>query len=94
MIQLPCPWCGPRNASEFAHRGEVVPRPDVATASITEWRRYLYFRRNALGWVTETWYHAAGCRRFFTVERNTQTNEARLAPRPEPEPAPRSEDAR
>lgn len=82
MIQLPCPWCGPRNASEFQHHGEVTPRPDVATTSIEEWRRYLYFRRNVRGWAEETWYHTAGCRRFFKVERNTQTNETRPAARP------------
>jgi sarcosine oxidase, subunit delta len=80
MIQLPCPWCGPRNVSEFQHQGEVTSRPDVATATIEEWRRYLYFRRNALGWVEETWYHAAGCRRFFKVHRDTATNETREAP--------------
>ncbi|GAA1798660.1 sarcosine oxidase subunit delta [Planosporangium flavigriseum] len=75
MIQLPCPWCGPRNATEFHHRGEVTPRPEVASVTPEEWRRYLYFRRNACDWVEESWYHAAGCRRFFKVRRHTSTNE-------------------
>jgi sarcosine oxidase subunit delta len=82
MIQLPCPWCGPRNVTEFAHQGEATSRPDVATASDEEWRRYLYFRRNALGWVEETWYHTAGCRRFVRLRRHTGTNEARPVPGP------------
>jgi heterotetrameric sarcosine oxidase delta subunit len=77
MIQLPCPWCGARNATEFSHQGETTSRPDVATATAEEWRRYLYFRRNTFGWVEETWYHTAGCRRFFKVRRHTGTNEAR-----------------
>ncbi len=77
MIQLPCPWCGPRNVSEFGYQGEATIRPDVATATADQWRRYLYFRRNAFGWVVETWYHSAGCRRFFKVRRHTGTNEAR-----------------
>ncbi|MFF4763487.1 sarcosine oxidase subunit delta [Streptomyces sp. NPDC001292] len=75
MIQLPCPWCGPRNVSEFRHHGESTPRPDTASTTPQEWRHYLYFRRNARGWVDETWYHTAGCRRFFRVCRHTSTNE-------------------
>lgn len=79
MILLPCPWCGPRDASEFAHGGEAVARPDPATASPQQWRAYLYMRENALGWTTETWYHRAGCRKFITVQRHTLTNEVRAS---------------
>ena len=77
MILLPCPHCGPRNAAEFRHLGELVPRPDPATAGPAEWRAYLYLRRNPAGWVTERWLHRAGCRKFLTVERHTVTNEVR-----------------
>ena len=28
MILVPCPYCGPRNASEFRWGGEIKPRPD------------------------------------------------------------------
>ncbi len=31
MMLLPCAWCGPRDASEFAHIGEVSARPDPGT---------------------------------------------------------------
>jgi sarcosine oxidase subunit delta len=79
MIQLSCPWCGPRNVTEFRHHGEIVPRPDVVTATPAQWRRYLYFRRNANGWVDENWYHSAGCRRFIRVRRHTETNETEAA---------------
>ena len=79
MILLPCPWCGPRDAGEFAHGGEAVTRPDPATASPQAWRAYLYLRENALGWTTETWYHRAGCRKFITVQRHTMTNEVRAS---------------
>ena len=75
MILLPCPWCGPRDASEFSHAGESAPRPDPGTVSPAEWRGYLYFRANVRGWAVETWYHRMGCRRFFTAERDTATNE-------------------
>jgi sarcosine oxidase delta subunit len=26
--------------------------------------------------VTETWYHRMGCRRFFVLQRDTDTNES------------------
>ncbi|MGH9002806.1 MAG: sarcosine oxidase subunit delta, partial [Acidimicrobiia bacterium] len=77
MILLACPHCGPRNASEFRYLGEVVPRPDPDTTGPEEWRAYLYRRRNAAGWTTETWLHRAGCRKFLAVERHTVTNEVR-----------------
>jgi heterotetrameric sarcosine oxidase delta subunit len=77
MILLPCPWCGPRVASEFAHIGEVSVRPDPGRATPAQWRGYLYLRANPCGWTSETWYHRMGCRRFITVERHTETNEIR-----------------
>src|SRR5215831_12422067 len=79
MILLPCAWCGPRDASEFQHAGEVIPRSDPAAASPAQWRGYLYLRANPCGWTTETWYHRMGCRRYIKVERHTETNEVRSA---------------
>jgi heterotetrameric sarcosine oxidase delta subunit len=76
MIQLRCPWCGLRNAGEFHYGGNVRPRPDPAETTQREWRDYLYFPGNPHGQTVETWYHRMGCRRFFTVERDTVTNEA------------------
>ncbi len=77
MIQLPCPWCGPRNVAEFRYGGEVTRRPEPGTATEQEWRDYLYLRRNPCGWVRESWYHGAGCRRYFRLERDTVSNETR-----------------
>ena len=77
MILLACPHCGSRNAAEFRYLGELVHRPDAATATAEAWRAYLYRRRNPAGWVTETWLHRAGCRKFLIVERHTVTNEVR-----------------
>ncbi len=77
MILLPCPWCGPRDASEFSHVGESVPRPDPAAATPAQWRSYLYLRANTRGWVVETWYHRMGCRQYIKVERHTDTNQTR-----------------
>jgi heterotetrameric sarcosine oxidase delta subunit len=77
MILIPCPYCGPRNSNEFAFEGESRTRPQVATVEPNGWRRYLYDKANRAGWTTETWYHRAGCRKFFVAERDTVTNEVR-----------------
>ena len=77
MILIPCPHCGPRNSSEFHYAGERAPRPDPNAASQTEWRAYLFDKRNPAGWTGEKWYHGFGCRRFLYVERHTVTNEIR-----------------
>jgi heterotetrameric sarcosine oxidase delta subunit len=44
------------------------------TASATEWRAYLYLQENPAGWMRETWFHRAGCRRYVTLERHTVSN--------------------
>ena len=80
MILVPCPYCGARNASEFNWKGELRRRPDPSTATPAQWRNYLYMRRNVAGWSTERWFHRAGCFRYFTLERNTVTNQFRATP--------------
>jgi sarcosine oxidase, subunit delta len=89
MILIPCPWCGPRNASEFYYVGERNHRPDPAAAEPEAWRTYLYLKDNPAGWVTENWMHRAGCRQYFIAERHTVSNEVRATrlPSAEPEPA-------
>jgi len=77
MIELPCPLCGPRNVSEFRYAGEGGVRPDPETTTPAEWRRYLYMHRNPLGWTKENWYHGSGCRKYFALERHTETHEIR-----------------
>ena len=77
MLLITCPHCGVRNSDEFTFRGEVVPRPDVATAAPQEWRAYLYEKSNVADWQDETWFHVAGCRRFLRIQRHTISNEIR-----------------
>jgi heterotetrameric sarcosine oxidase delta subunit len=83
VILLPCPYCGPRNASEFRYVGEVSERPDPNSTSVEGWRTFLYTRSNPAGWTTETWFHRAGCRQHFVAERHTMTNEVRTSRLPE-----------
>jgi sarcosine oxidase subunit delta len=54
-----------------------VTRPGPAQVTPRDWRDYLYLRDNTRGWVTERWYHRAGCRQFFVIERDTVTDETR-----------------
>ncbi len=77
MILIPCPYCGPRNASEFRYIGEQGSRPDPNQTTPAAWRSYLYMQSNEAGWVAETWWHGSGCRRYLVVERDTVTNELR-----------------
>src|SRR5919112_4670816 len=79
MILLPCPYCGPRNVSEFRYVGEVSERPDPSETFIEGWRTFLYVRNNPAGWTTETWFHSAGCRQHLIAERHTMTNEVRTS---------------
>ncbi len=92
MILLPCPYCGPRNASEFHYVGELSTRPDPNTADAEGWRTFLYTRVNPAGWTTETWFHRAGCRQHFTVERHTVTNEVRSSRLPDAQLRSRNEE--
>jgi methylglutamate dehydrogenase subunit B len=71
---VPCPWCGPRPAEEFACRGEVTVRP-TGSPSLRELTDYLYFRANAAGPQREWWHHRLGCGSWFVAERDTRTNE-------------------
>ena len=83
MIIVNCPYCGDRNVTEFRCVGESKKRPDPITTDKETWRAYLYLKDNPAGWVTETWYHRAGCRRYFAAERHTVTNEIRETRRPD-----------
>ncbi len=73
MLQITCPWCGPREELEFRYGGEGMPIP--ADADDRAWARLLYFRGNPAGVHVERWIHAAGCRQWFAVHRSTLTHQ-------------------
>ena len=75
MLQLKCPWCGPRDETEYHYGGQAhVPYPaDPAALSDEEWAQYLFFRDNPKGPFAERWVHSVGCRRWFNVVRDTRT---------------------
>ncbi len=75
MLLIRCPYCGLRDETEFSYQGEAhIARPlETEKLSDEEWADYLFMRKNPKGLHREQWLHAAGCRRFFNVERDTVT---------------------
>jgi sarcosine oxidase, subunit delta len=75
MLIIDCPWCGPREQTEFSCGGEAhIVRP-LAPDSLTDeqWADYLFMRKNTRGPHLEQWAHTYGCRRWFNVARDTVT---------------------
>lgn len=79
MLSIPCPWCGPRDETEFRYGGQahVAYPADPDAFDDAEWAAYLFFRDNPKGWFAERWLHTGGCRRWSNLVRHTVTNEIR-----------------
>lgn len=79
MMQIECPWCGPREEFEFRCGGEShIQRPGPAEeVSDARWADYLFSRNNPRGIQYERWLHAFGCRRWFNVARDTTNHKIR-----------------
>lgn len=75
---VPCPHCGPRPKEEFTVKGAVLARP-APYAGPDRWFDYVYLRENPRGAYEEYWHHAAGCRRWLIVCRDTITHEVRAS---------------
>lgn len=76
MFYIYCPYCEEhRDEEEFHVSGQAhIARPqDPDSCTDEEWGTYLYFRKNPRGLHHELWSHAAGCRKFFNITRDTQT---------------------
>ena len=72
---IPCPYCGPRDVSEYTYQGEAGRiRPDAASTDGEAWNAYTYDRLNPAGEHQEHWQHSGGCRSHLTVTRNTLTH--------------------
>jgi len=77
MLLIPCPYCQHIFEEEdFSYAGEAfIERPQhPEQVSDQEWADYLFMRSNPMGPHLEQWAHAAGCRKFFVVKRNTADN--------------------
>jgi sarcosine oxidase subunit delta len=73
-MRLACPYCGERDAREFAYRGDAAPsRPDGADPD--EFHDYVFLRDNPAGVIAELWHHVAGCRSWLIATRDTLSHE-------------------
>ena len=75
MLLINCPWCGPRDETEFGFGGEAHrARPaDPSTLSDAQWAEFLFYRDNTKGAFAERWLHSTGCRQWFNMLRDTVT---------------------
>ncbi len=74
MQQFTCPFCGPRDETEFhfgADAGKL--RPEGADVSAEVWADYLYGTENRKGETLEIWMHLI-CGEFFKLRRDTVTH--------------------
>lgn len=75
-MRIACPYCGSRSNDEFVILGDAtayMARP--VDANSDAFHDYAYLRDNTAGAHRELWYHAAGCRQWLVVTRNTLTHE-------------------
>lgn len=75
---IPCPHCGPRPMAEFTYGGAALTRPEnpsLADRPDPEWDAFVYERVNPAGPHEECWFHAAACRGWFRLTRDTRTNQ-------------------
>lgn len=78
MQLFPCPFCGPRNESEFYFAGDSGnARPEgFRDVPASKWSAYLYVRNNPKGAASEVWMHMT-CGELFRMERDTVTHEVK-----------------
>jgi len=82
MLLIPCPVCGPRDESEFRYgaAGGVALPVDTPALGDVEWGEFIFIRPNPKGPLTERWYHSHGCRRWFSLVRDTATDQILSGP--------------
>ncbi|HUF87129.1 MAG TPA: sarcosine oxidase subunit delta [Thermohalobaculum sp.] len=79
MLRIPCPFCGPRDETEFSYEGDASVTYPALDAPEEDWFEAVFLRDNPRGPHTELWHHANGCRAFLVVERDTLSHEIRSA---------------
>lgn len=75
-----CPFCGPREETEFhfaAEAGKHRPAPAEDTSD-SAWADYLYMNDAPRGTAREVWQHMT-CGEFFIMTRDTVSREVTAA---------------
>ena len=77
MLIIKCPFCGPRNESEFIYGGPAKAKRSRTPASVSDndWVDYLTVVKNPVGPVVEKWWHVRGCGLWTSIIRDTVTHE-------------------
>jgi sarcosine oxidase subunit delta len=76
MQIFPCPFCGPRDESEFHYVSEPKARPEPSgSVSDAEWANYLWFNANPKGEAREIWLHLT-CMEMFAMTRRPPPSSA------------------
>ena len=76
MLIIDCPFCGPRDHSEFSYGEDAsISYPDVDNLDLEAWYEAVFERENPRGPHLEKWHHQQGCRMWLVVERDTVTHE-------------------
>lgn len=75
-MRIECPFCGPRDVSEFAYYGDAKRRAEASVLGASR-QAYeaVYLRDNPAGRHEDLWYHSGGCRSWLRVTRDTRTHE-------------------
>jgi heterotetrameric sarcosine oxidase delta subunit len=88
MLLIECPWCGPRDETEYHYGGQahVAYPADPNQLSDAEWAKFLFYRANPKGLFAERWVHSTGCRRWFNAVRDTVSYEFKAVYKPGEKP--------
>ena len=74
MHSIVCPRCGRRPLDEYIVRRRTARVPDWITDPDERDFDEVWVFENPDGPTTERWFHARGCRRWLTVQRDTSTD--------------------
>ncbi|MBA3850897.1 MAG: sarcosine oxidase subunit delta [Chloroflexi bacterium] len=74
MLWIICPNCGRRPVEEYRFGGELRGAANWITDPVERDVDYVWMYDNVEGVTTERWFHAAGCRRWLTLSRDTTTD--------------------
>ena len=74
MHTLECPRCGRRPLDEFVFGGERRATPSTIPDPFERDFDEVWIFDNPDGETVERWFHAAGCRRWLTVRRDTSAD--------------------
>ncbi len=70
VLRLTCPLCGARPMEEWVY-GEIPDPPDWLDDPDERDVDRAYMVGNIEGRKEERWFHTAGCRRWYTISRDT-----------------------